>query len=114
MHEKLSEAGHMGGETTKETHGREFYQEIGKKGGAAPKGEARREVPEGEVIVRRSGKDLDVMFSSQEKAEEWRNRFASKVYSGQNLRLGHFIYVFKQLIECIVAAHWFIVTGIRE
>ncbi len=76
-HEKLSQAGHKGGETTKETHGREFYQEIGKKGGAAPKGTARREIPEGEVIVRRSGKDLDVMFSSQEEAEDWRNRFAS-------------------------------------
>ncbi len=75
--EKLSEAGRKGGETTRETHGREFYQEIGKKGGAAPKGAARREVPEGEVVVRLSGKDLDIMFSSQEEAEEWRNRFAS-------------------------------------
>jgi uncharacterized protein len=76
-HEKLSEAGHKGGEITKETHGREFYQEIGKKGGAAPKGATRGEVQEGEVIVRLSGTDLDIMFSSQEEAEEWRNRFAS-------------------------------------
>ncbi len=75
--EKLSEAGRKGGETTKETHGREFYQEIGKKGGAAPKGATRREVSEGEDIVRLSGKDLDVTFSSQEEAEEWRSRFAS-------------------------------------
>ena len=72
-----AEAGRKGGETTKETHGREFYQEIGKKGGAAPKGAARREVSEGEVVVRLRGKDLDIMFSSQEEAEEWRNRFAS-------------------------------------
>ena len=75
--EKLSEAGRKGGEETKETHGREFYQEIGKKGGAAPKSAARGEaVEKGEVIIRRSGKDLDIMFSSQEEAEEWRNRFA--------------------------------------
>jgi general stress protein YciG len=73
----VEEAGKKGGETTKETRSREFYQEIGKKGGAAPKGAARGEVPEGEVTVRLSGKDLDIMFSSQEEAEEWKNRFAS-------------------------------------
>jgi hypothetical protein len=39
---------------------------------------------------------------------------AVKVYSEQNLRLGHFTYLFKQLRKYIIAAHWFIVTGIRE
>jgi len=29
----VREAGHRGGEKTAETHGREFYQEIGHKGG---------------------------------------------------------------------------------
>ncbi len=29
----VGEAGRMGGETTSETHGREFYQDIGHKGG---------------------------------------------------------------------------------
>ncbi len=29
----VSEAGHMGGEKTARTHGHEFYQEIGHKGG---------------------------------------------------------------------------------
>lgn len=43
MHEKLSEAGHMGGETTKEIHGREFYHEIGKKGGEERAKEIREE-----------------------------------------------------------------------
>ncbi len=72
------EAGKKGGETTKETRGREFYQEIGKKGGATPKGAPRGEVSEeGEVTVRLSGKDLDIMFSSPEEAGEWKNRFAS-------------------------------------
>jgi len=76
--EKLSEAGRKGGEATRETRGREFYQEIGRKGGTAPRGAAARgEIPEkGEVIIRRNGKDLDITFSSQEEAEEWRNRFA--------------------------------------
>ncbi len=37
-----------------------------------------------------------------------------KVYSEQNPRLGHFTYVFKQLIQYIIAARWFIVAGIRE
>ena len=74
----VEEAGRKGGETTKETHGREFYREIGRKGGTAPRGAvARGEVPEkGEVIIRRTGKDLDIIFSSQEEAEDWRNRFA--------------------------------------
>lgn len=77
-HEKLAEAGRKGGEVTKETHGREFYQEIGRKGGTAPRGAAARgEIPdEGEVIIRRTEKDLDVTFSSQDEAEEWRNRIA--------------------------------------
>ncbi len=39
---------------------------------------------------------------------------ALKVYSEQNPRLGHFTYVFKQLIKYIIAARWFIVAGIRE
>jgi general stress protein YciG len=36
----VSEAGHRGGEKTAETHGHEFYEEIGKKGGevGGPKG----------------------------------------------------------------------------
>ncbi len=38
----------------------------------------------------------------------------TKVYSEQNPRLGHFTYVFKQLIKYIIAARWFIVAGIRE
>ncbi len=29
----VSEAGRLGGEKTAETHGREFYEEIGQKGG---------------------------------------------------------------------------------
>jgi general stress protein YciG len=29
----VKEAGHKGGEKTAETHGKEFYQEIGEKGG---------------------------------------------------------------------------------
>lgn len=29
----VEEAGHKGGERTAETHGREFYQQIGHKGG---------------------------------------------------------------------------------
>jgi general stress protein YciG len=74
----VEEAGKKGGETTKETRGREFYQDIERKGGAAPKGAPRGEVSEeGEVTVRLSGKDLDVMFSSPGEAEEWKNRFAS-------------------------------------
>lgn len=31
----VQEAGHKGGEKTAKTHGREFYEEIGKKGGEA-------------------------------------------------------------------------------
>ncbi len=74
----VEEAGKKGGETTKETRGREFYQEIGKKGGAAPKGAPRGEVSEeGEVTVRLSGKDIDIMFLSPEEAGEWKNRFTS-------------------------------------
>lgn len=72
----VEEAGRRGGEATREAHGREFYREIGRKGGTAPRG-ARGDVQQkGEVIVRRTGKDLDVTFSSQEEAEEWRNRIA--------------------------------------
>ena len=53
-------------------------EEIGKKGGAAPKGAPRGEVSEErEVTVRLSGKDLDIMFSSPEEAGEWKNRFTS-------------------------------------
>lgn len=31
----VSEAGHRGGEKTAKTHGHEFYEEIGRKGGEA-------------------------------------------------------------------------------
>lgn len=34
----VSEAGKKGGEKTSQTHGREFYQEIGHKGGEASPG----------------------------------------------------------------------------
>jgi len=39
----VREAGRRGGETTSQTHGHEFYQEIGKKGGkiGGPKGGQR-------------------------------------------------------------------------
>ena len=75
LHEKLSMAGHKGGEATKKTHGREYYQEIGRRGGSAPRG-GEVNVPEGDVIIRYNEKELYVRFSSQEEAEEWRNRFA--------------------------------------
>jgi len=64
----VEEAGRKGGETTKETHGREFYQEIGKKGGTSEK---RRSTKGGEVVVKRSGKDIDVTFSSEQEAQDW-------------------------------------------
>lgn len=84
-----SEAGRKGGEATKETHGREFYQEIGRKGGQAS-GEERSSKKEetsemggsskrggsekgGEVVVKRSGKDIDVKFSSEQDAQDWEN-----------------------------------------
>jgi general stress protein YciG len=40
----VEEAGRKGGQRTAETHGREFYSEIGKKGGeiGGPKGGAER------------------------------------------------------------------------
>jgi hypothetical protein len=41
-------------------------------------GEPAIEKPsEKEATVKRLGKDLDITFSSQEIAEEWRNKFAS-------------------------------------
>jgi len=85
-----SEAGRKGGEATKETHGREFYQEIGRKGGQAS-GEERSSKKEetsemggtsergrssgkgGEVMVKRSGNDIDVTFSSEQEAQDWEN-----------------------------------------
>lgn len=81
-----SEAGRKGGEATKETHGREFYQEIGKKGGQASGEERsskkeetserggtseRRKSSEEEVVVKRSGKDIEVTFSSEQEAQDW-------------------------------------------
>ena len=39
----VEEAGRKGGETTKETHGREFYQDIGKKGEQASGSSSERE-----------------------------------------------------------------------
>lgn len=75
-----SEAGRKGGEATKETHGREFYQEIGKKGGQASGEERsskkeetseRRKSSEEEVVVKRSGKDIEVTFSSEQDAQDW-------------------------------------------
>lgn len=78
-----SEAGRKGGEATKETHGREFYQEIGRKGGQASgeeKSSKREETSEmggsskgGEVVVKRSGKDIEVTFSSEQEAQDWEN-----------------------------------------
>ena len=82
-----SEAGRKGGEATKETHGREFYQEIGKKGGQASGeersskkeetsergGTSEKEISGGEVVVKRSGKDIEVTFSSEQEAQDWEN-----------------------------------------
>ncbi|NJD53435.1 MAG: glucose starvation-inducible protein B [Candidatus Methanoperedens sp.] len=79
-----SEAGRKGGEATKETHGREFYQEIGRKGGQASGQERSSKMEEtsemgrssergGEVVVKRSGKDIDVTFSNEQDAQDWEN-----------------------------------------
>lgn len=72
------ETGKKGGEATEEAQGQESYQEMGKKSGVMPKGAAREEASEKEeVSVRRSGKDLEITFSSREEAEDWQNRLAS-------------------------------------
>ena len=38
----VREAGHKGGSTTKQRYGEGFYEEIGKKGGKAGRGAAKR------------------------------------------------------------------------
>uniref|UniRef100_UPI000410E018 hypothetical protein n=1 Tax=Stutzerimonas azotifigens TaxID=291995 RepID=UPI000410E018 len=43
----VSEAGRKGGETTSATHGREFYEEIGQKGGEKGGQRVRELVDEG-------------------------------------------------------------------
>ena len=43
----MSEAGRRGGETTAATHGREFYQEIGRKGGSIGGPRVRELIEEG-------------------------------------------------------------------
>ncbi len=43
----VEEAGRKGGERTSETHGREFYSEIGKKGGEKGGPKVRRLIEEG-------------------------------------------------------------------
>ena len=42
----VSEAGHRGGEKTAKTHGHEFYEEIGRKGGEAGGEKGGRRVKE--------------------------------------------------------------------
>jgi general stress protein YciG len=43
----VKEAGHMGGETTSKKHGREFYEEIGHKGGQKGGPRVRELIEEG-------------------------------------------------------------------
>ncbi len=43
----VEEAGHRGGEATSESHGREFYSEIGHKGGAKGGPRVRELIEEG-------------------------------------------------------------------
>ena len=43
----VQEAGKKGGERTSQTHGREFYQEIGKKGGSIGGPKVKRLIEEG-------------------------------------------------------------------
>lgn len=43
----VGEAGHKGGERTRETHGHEFYEEIGHKGGAKGGPRVRELIEEG-------------------------------------------------------------------
>ncbi len=57
-HEKLVEAGHKGGEATARTHGKEFYQEIGKRGGETRAG-VERIVREPERMKRHLREDID-------------------------------------------------------
>ena len=94
----MEEAGRKGGETTKETHGREFYQEIGKKGGqtsgkesssgreeTSERGgtsEKRKSSERGEVVVKRSGKDIDVTFSSEQEAQDWESSIRPMLEEG--------------------------------
>ncbi len=52
----VSEAGRMGGEKTAETHGREFYEEIGHKGGQKGGQRVKELVEEGKEHERERGK----------------------------------------------------------
>ena len=50
------EAGRLGGERTAETHGRDFYERIGREGGKASGRKNRRDVNNGNGIPRRTGR----------------------------------------------------------
>ncbi len=52
----VSEAGRMGGEKTAETHGREFYEEIGHKGGQKGGQRVKELVEEGKEHERERGR----------------------------------------------------------
>jgi general stress protein YciG len=52
----VSEAGRMGGEKTAETHDREFYEEIGHKGGEVGGPRVRELIEEGKAKERSEGK----------------------------------------------------------
>jgi general stress protein YciG len=48
----VREAGHKGGEATKETHGHEFYEEIGRKGGKVGGEKVRELIEQGKEAER--------------------------------------------------------------
>ncbi|MHB0977272.1 MAG: Em GEA1 (EM1) [Candidatus Aquicultorales bacterium] len=51
----VSEAGKKGGEATKKSHGREFYEEIGHKGGKKGGQKVKRLIEKGEAAEGRGG-----------------------------------------------------------
>jgi len=61
----VSEAGHMGGERTAETHGREFYEEIGQKGGEKGGQRVRELIEEGKEHEREQGSSRESAKRSQ-------------------------------------------------
>lgn len=72
----VREAGKMGGEKTAETHGHEFYEEIGKKGGeiGGPKGGETTAERYGhefyEEIGHKGGQKVRELVEEGKKAEE--------------------------------------------
>jgi general stress protein YciG len=67
----VSEAGRRGGEKTSETHGHEFYEEIGKKGGQKG-GETTAEkygTPFYEEIGHKGGQRVKELIEEGKKAE---------------------------------------------